>query len=490
MKNNFKSILAILAIATFFSCNDEFLDKTPTEFINIDETTKSAALNDKVTAGTLNGIYSMMVNTGTGGTSSHEDFGQRGYDLMNDFLSGDIALSRNTYSRYADFANLLSTVDYSNNDNYMPWRYYYRIIRSANLVIEASGGNTVTPETDNLKFTLGQAKALRAYAYFYMSQMYAVEYNASLELLPIYKTPTEPTQPQSTMSDLYTFMIEDLNSAISLLSGFNRPTKTNINADVAKGLLAYVHASKGDDASNQLAKDLAEEVIASGYALTTYEETTGGFNDINTPSWIWGFDVTLANGLDLVSWWGQMDYFTYSYNSFGDYKSIDKGLYDMIPADDVRKTQFRDGNPGFGWWKFYNGARVFRGQRNIEDDYIYMRTEEMYLLSAEMSAKGAGTDADAQGRLAEILANRYEDASDYSDLISKTGDDLLNEIILQTRIELWGEGKSYLSMKRNKQMMTRGSNHTFKAGLSIPYSDERLTYEIPRAEIQNNPFIN
>ncbi len=38
--------------------------------------------------------------------------------------------------------------------------------------------------------------------------------------------------------------------------------------------------------------------------------------------------------------------------------------------------------------------------------------------------------------------------------------------------------------------MTRGSNHVFHSGLSIPYSDERLTYEIPRAEIQNNPFID
>ena len=45
-------------------------------------------------------------------------------------------------------------------------------------------------------------------------------------------------------------------------------------------------------------------------------------------------------------------------------------------------------------------------------------------------------------------------------------------------------------MKRNKQMMTRGSNHVFLAGLSIPYSDERLTFEIPQAEVQNNPFLN
>jgi hypothetical protein len=63
-------------------------------------------------------------------------------------------------------------------------------------------------------------------------------------------------------------------------------------------------------------------------------------------------------------------------------------------------------------------------------------------------------------------------------------------VLLQTRIELWGEGKSYLSMKRNNSTITRGSNHVFHAGESISSSDERLTFEIPRAEIQNNPFIS
>jgi hypothetical protein len=40
---------------------------------------------------------------------------------------------------------------------------------------------------------------------------------------------------------------------------------------------------------------------------------------------------------------------------------------------------------------------------------------------------------------------------------------LKKEIYLQTRIEFWGEGKSYLAMKR-KATTTRGSNHLFFAG--------------------------
>jgi len=61
---------------------------------------------------------------------------------------------------------------------------------------------------------------------------------------------------------------------------------------------------------------------------------------------------------------------------------------------------------------------------------------------------------------------------------------------LKTRIELFGEGKSYLAMKRNKATITRGSNHLSSVGEAIPYNDERLTFEIPEGEIQFNPFIN
>jgi len=487
--NLLKTVFALVVFATFFSCEEDFLDTSPTSFINLEDTGASGELNPEILDATLNGIYSMMINTGTGGTTSHEDFGQKGYDIFTDFLSGDMALTANNYNRYGDFVNLLATIDYTDNDNYTPWRYYYRVLRSANLVIKSLGGNDIIPESVSGKHSLGQAKALRAYAYFYLTQLYAPEYSANELVLPLYKDADDPIQAQATMQEVYNFMIEDLSSAITLLDGFSRTSKTNINVDVAKGLLAYVYASKDDSASNLLAKDLADQVISSGYPLMTSSEVVGGFNSVSTPGWIWGFDITLANGLDLVSWWGQIDVFTYSYQWAGDKKGIDEGLYAQINNNDIRKTQFDEANALQPRNKFYNAGRVIGGQRNIEDDYIYMRVAEMYLLSAEMAAK-EGQDGAAKTRLNELLSQRFSNASDYSYVDGLSGSALLNEVILQTRIELWGEGKSYLSMKRNKQMMNRGSNHVFHAGLSIPYSDERLTFEIPRAEIQNNPFIN
>jgi len=136
--------------------------------------------------------------------------------------------------------------------------------------------------------------------------------------------------------------------------------------------------------------------------------------------------------------------------------------------------------------KFYDNGRKIGGQRNVETDYVYMRVAEMYLLHAEAAAQ-TGDEEAAKTSLKFLLDQRMPDTS-YIDGLS--GQNLIDEIYLQTRIELWGEGKSYLAMKRNKATVSRGSNHLSNVGVAIPYDDTRLSFLIPQSEIQNNPFIN
>jgi hypothetical protein len=110
----------------------------------------------------------------------------------------------------------------------------------------------------------------------------------------------------------------------------------------------------------------------------------------------------------------------------------------------------------------------------------------MYLLNAKAKST-VGNDSDARMVLKNFLTIRNMDGA-YLDAMS--GTTLQKEIYLQTRIEFWGEGKSYLAMKRNKATTTRGSNHLFFAGDSFQYNDAKLTFEIPQNEVLNNPFIN
>jgi hypothetical protein len=70
-----------------------------------------------------------------------------------------------------------------------------------------------------------------------------------------------------------------------------------------------------------------------------------------------------------------------------------------------------------------------------------------------------------------------------------SGQALNDAIYLQTRLELWGEGKSYLALKRNKATSTRGTNHVFRSGQSFPYNSDELSFQIPQTEFNNNPSI-
>lgn len=492
LNNKFKAFALVGMIALATGCSEDFLD-TPgtTSFINSQDLGTSAIKNPKLFDATLSGIYSALINTGTGGTTDHDDFGQKGYDIFSDMLSSDMALSTSTYGWYRRFTSYQTTTDNTRIENYKPWRFYYRIIRGTNVFINSIGGNDAVPSTDEGKHAMGQAKAIRAYAYFYLSQFYIKEYTPTSKVLPILTDPSQSSIPQSTTEEVYNLMIKDLTEAVNLLNGFTRKSKNQINQDVAKALLAYVYGAMNTPDANAKAKTLTSQIINSGsYPLMSSSEVVGGFNDINTPGWMWGFDLTLDMGFDLISWWGQMDVFTYSYQWAGDNKSIDAGLYDLIPANDIRKTQFLF-NPSSGYHlipfrKFYDSARQIGGQRNVVTDYVFMRVAEMYLLNAEFAAK-TGDEATAKTSLKAVVSKRVPDAT-YIDALS--GQALLDEIYLQTRIELFAEGKSYLAMKRFKATIKRGSNHLSNVGESVPYNADKLTWTIPLSEIQNNPFIN
>lgn len=489
MKKLIKLTFVTAGLLFVFSCSEDFLVKEPSEFITTDQIAEAASKNPDVIAGTMTGIYALMFETGTGGTTNHDDFGQKGYDVYGDMLSGDMALSVSTYGWYrADITEFIAPTDFTRTRNYMVWRYYYRIIRSANTVIDALGGNDAEPELDENKYILGQAKAIRAHSYFYLTQYYQKTYDPAELILPIYDDLLDQNGPKVAASEIYALIENDLLAAITLLDGYPRTDKVQINQDVAKGILAYVYGAMGKNAE---VKTLTAEVIASGYPIMDEAQVLGGFNDVNTPAWIWGVDITSDAGLDLVSWWGQIDYYSYSYAAYGDAKAIDSDLYAAIPADDVRKGQFYTGTSAYRQLmplnKFYDAARVPAGaSTTVTADYIYMRVEEMYLLHAEAAAK-TSDEAGARTALKAVLDKRLP-SSAYVDAL--TGQALLDEIYLQSRIELWGEGKTYLNLKRNKRSTKRGVNHLSFVGEVIQYNDERLTFEIPELEIQNNPFIS
>jgi hypothetical protein len=414
--------------------------------------------------------------------NNHTDFGQKGVDIYLDMLSGDMALSANSYGWYQNTANLVSTLDYTRTENKIIRDYYTNIIHASNAIIESLTPFGSIPFDNEKRWALGQALALRANSYFYLAQCFQEEYNTTEIIFPLYDGAQYDETPVQ-MGTIYNLIKSDLQTAITLLNNYIRPSKLNIDKRVAQGVLAYVYAAIGNYTQ---AKVIADDIITtSGYPLTTsaalaFPGVGSGFNDVNTPSWMWGVDITTEMGYQLLNWWGQMDYYTYSYAWAGDRKSIDNLLLASIPATDVRKTQF--GASGatnrMPINKFFDPGRVAGGQQTITTDYIFMRIEEFYLLSAEASAK-TGDQTSAKNRLKDLLTIRLSGGATEADTYVNTlsGQALTDAIYFQTKIEMWGEGKSYLAMKRNQATITRGTNHVFRPSESFVHNSNELTFE-------------
>ncbi|RNI26188.1 RagB/SusD family nutrient uptake outer membrane protein [Rufibacter latericius] len=523
MKKSLYIMAAAALSLTMSSCEEDFLETKPSERTSPEQIADAAKLDPTLLNGFVAGLYTTMFNTGTGGTTNHDDFGQKGYDIFSDMIASDVVLAGTTYGWYSGIARYQATTDFTLNAGYQPWRYYYRIVFAANTLIEILGGNDAVPEKAINKHQMGQAKAMRAYAHFYLSQYFSNGYGTGNEkTIPIYSSSASDAQPRSTSAEVYNFIVKDLTEAVTLLEGFNRSAKNEINQDVAKGLLAYAYASRGSQADLQQVIELTDELIGGNFRLLNPNEVVAqlgangevlnpesGFNNVASPSWMWGVDLTVPNGLDLVSYWGQMDIFTYSYAWAGDPKTIDVGLYNAIREDDVRKGQFDPINGGIEAFykedgygagdmdlmpvnKFFDPNRVIGGQRVVVTDYVYMRLEEMVLLNAEAKAR-LGQDGPARDMLKTLMVKRIVPASYAayeSQLDGLSGQALLDEIYLQTRIELWGEGKTYLAMKRLKKSVTRGSNHLFFQGQTYAWDSDELTFNIPQNEVVNNPVLN
>lgn len=489
---NYNKIVGLFLLLSLFSligCSDDYLEKEPSgDVLTSEQLSDIAKVDPSITEGLLVGLYDYMTKPGVGGLDSNEDFGQKGNDIISDMLCCDMAY-KDAYARYRWIVNLSSMENYrASKPHYMFWRYYYKVIYQANAVIATYGGNDAVPESDKGKYLLGQAKAMRAYSYLYLIMYYTPEYQPNEKVLVLYDEQANQAKPQVETKAVMDLVIKDLKDAISLLDTFDRSDKSRINKNVAKGLLAYAYGYMGQYSE---VETLSSEIIDSNeFTLTPKSGLYSGMNTIaNEKGWMWGVDIIADMGLNLTSFWGQVDYYTYSYAAFGGHKRIDNLLYEAISDKDARKQQFHSKAllPTNKFFSLMKPNRRGLGV-SVEEDYVYMRVAEFYLLKAEAQAK-LGRDAEAKETLEKLLKERYESEEDYADILSKTGQALQDEIYLQTRIELWGEGKSYFAMKRNKATVRRGVNHTHLPNTEYQYNDPRLTLKVPQDEVENNPNI-
>ena len=462
MKKYILIISAALALINLNSCSENELELLPpsafyAENINTEDNLQKM----------LNGTYYSI--------GSKSAFGS---DLM---VFGDILGDKiyNTTSR----SIFIQTSEYNYNPNQNQFGFYstlYQSIVSSNIVIN----NTLVPESSVTRRIKGEAKILRALAYFTLVNYYSAsptsgvnqEYGVPL-VLGDYDVLIQPAR--ATVAEVYNQIIKDLTEGMNQTSNYPT-TKVTLGANAAKLLLSKVYLTRRAEGDAQLALQYATEVINSApvgsfksseiISADNYNNYFRGQDDSYSekhPETIWELDInTLSNAVLGLGSNGALPV----YYSLGD--NTRRGLlanrtfYDSFGSAtviDVRRGPINTGlfssqavtpDTPQGLWvnKYPRSTRESADKplvsfvRNIKilrySEAYFNRMEALRLLGQEDLAR-TELNAFATSRKGLTYANSA---------------DLLTSILTERSKEFYAEGQRFLDLKRYNLPVNRPSN--------------------------------
>lgn len=485
MKNIVKKLAPLaLAVLVLTGCEKEYLETNPTTQVPNEMVFATA---DGATVA-LNGIYRSMWTSMDG---RHDLFGQKSNDLAMDMMGNDVITPVRGYGWYVNEYNhsalgLATQTSRSGG----AWRYYYRTINNANLIIanidEASGTQA---RKDYIK---GNALALRAHSYFYLINLFQHTYkgNENAPGVPLYTEPTNVGKGRGTVQEVYTQIIADLDAAEALLEGKTKDHVSHINQKTVKGIQARVALQMEN---YERAATKANEA-RQGYTLMSAANYQAGFGKA-TSEWMWGLEIPNDQSTIYASFFSHMANTAGGYAGLGSQKLVTRELYEAMSATDARKalvqTPVADNK---GTYPNYSSLK-FRlpVTGSWAADYVMMRAGEMFLIEAEALAR-LGRESEAVTTLETLIKAR--DAAYVAPATS--GQELIEEILLQRRLELWGEGFSILDLKRLnrpvKRMVGTAANGEHVEALILvkerSITDPQILFRIPQDELNNNKALS
>lgn len=470
-----------VAVLVMTGCKKEYLQLDPPEVLtpaNIFSTTKNAYA-------ALNGINRLLYvqwysNQATGG--------QSGNMIYMDVLGEDYVMTANANGWFIGEYRWLNHRSDASSINRFNYQFYYTIIGNANQII-ANIDNAVGPDADK-KTIKGQALAYRAWAYFQAIQLFGERFDKTKANdglgLSLVLEPKTGALPRSTVAEVYTQINKDIDEAIALLNGLPaRPSKSHLNVNVAKGIKARVALTQQNW---QVAAQMASEA-RQGFTLMSNTQYLAGFSDTQNPEWIWGIDHRDDHPTYFYSFYAYLGDFS-STNTRGNPKAIFSPLYAKISATDIRKQLWDSTGKNLSFPVVAGGTRYpymtrkFRlaNPGNSNGDLVFMRAAEMYLIEAEALARQGGQDVAARQALFTLAKQRDPNYV----LSTNSGQDLIDEIMIQRRVELWGEGFRFYDLKRlNLPLDRTGGNHnnTLAQKMIEPAGTKEWQFLIPRLEL-------
>ena len=461
-------------------------------------------------AAEINAIYAQMIALYAGGTSNHNDFGVASCMMLLE-SEGQDWIGPNTGYNWFGYADFYAR-NYNAAVNLLMWNTYYKTIAACNMVCASTDPETTNPD---LMANLGQARAVRAYCYSILAQLYQFTYNAENASKPcvpiVHESLTAEQQaanPRASLQEVYDFIMADLNYAIPALGGWARADKGAADQAVAYGLRARVNMLLGNYAD--AAEDAKMAIQVSGaqpYTLADVSKPT--FCHAEHNSVIWANMIVESNDVvqtGIINWPSHMSsLYTDGYTGVGTYREISSDLYSKISPTDVRKGWWLNENlesplldhPAYAGWKG-NGVPYANVKFGVPDDdmnnlvadadWTLMRYEEMLLIQAEGLARSN------QEAAAKALLEGWVKANRDANYTCRASDEagLVEEIWMQRRIELWGEGFAWFDLNRLEKPIIRTTSSNWPEAWIVDvdaHHDCRI-WTLPDREIQNNDGID
>ncbi len=328
------------------------------------------------------------------------------------------------------------------------WNNSYEVINQANIVID----NIAVVNTDLQAQTEGEARFLRALTYFDLARHFTSgELSVPLRTEGILDYSVSLDISRANKTDVYDLIINDLESAISLL-----PETNSFFADKysAQALLARVYLHIGNMTE---AKNAANNVIQmSGHSLSS--NYAGAFNnDADTSEDVFSFQVTSQSGTNsLITYYADQP----NGGRGGDIEIQDSYISSFDDANDERANFF--------YSSAQTGARLTSKYTNQFANIPLIRLAEMYLIRAEGNVANGTSDGDTP--LNDLNALRAR-----SGATLLTGPISKSTVLKERKLELAFEGFSIHDVIRNEGVVD-----------GFLFNSNELVLPIPQSELDTN----
>lgn len=474
--------------------------------------------------------------------AKHFDFGYPALMRVRDVQTGDFTTTPGSQAGYDHFSSFSEgyMTDNLQYEQFL-WQFQNKAVLNCNLALRSFSEDEDTDERMGYRAV---ARAYRAMLYLDMAREYeflpnGVFQNADLVGLtvPIVTESTTEEQarnnPRATHEEMSNFILADLDYAEKHISTSPLQSSSLPNLAAVYGLKARLYMWNEDyPKAAEYARKAIDESGCSPLTEAEWTDPVKGFNSAQNPSWMWSISYSTEDGAiatGIVNWIS----FASPENQFG-YAGllvlaqqcvapvVDKSMFDRVPEGDFRKNSWLGAaddtehlakvnllDPGnlaemgidydyyvsyFNEGLPYAGIKFRCGQGNAGDpnvgavvDIPLMRVEEMYFIEAEAVAHSNPGEGK---QLVEQFMKSYRNP-DYTCAVS-SADEVIEEIVFQKRVELWGEGQAFFDIKRLNYSVNRvyeGTNWPQELCFNTTGRPAWMNWPILRSESNNNSAI-